>query len=200
MSEGVRPGKRVEVLSEAARLFVISGFHGTSMDDIAAALGFTKAALYHYFGSKSDILYEIYAAVCAEVAARLERHSVELGPVDRLHQTMRDVMSVVAEMPNEVTVFLQEGPLLSSCLPRRQARELRAREDEFTNYVIEAVEDGIAAGTIRALDPTLTAFAFIGMVSWTARWYRAGGPTGADEIADLFFDIGLHGAGFNVQG
>jgi AcrR family transcriptional regulator len=200
MSGSARPGKRSEVLREAARLFVISGFHGTSMDDIAAALGFTKAALYHYFSSKSDILYEIYAAVCTEIGDRLERHGPDLTPVDRLHRMMRDVLAVVAEMPNEVTVFMQEGPLLGSCLPRRQAKELRAREDRFTDYVIEAVEDGIEAGTIRALDPTLTAFAFIGMVSWAARWFRAGGRVGTNQVADLFFDISMRGAGVEFQG
>lgn len=189
-----RPDKRAEVLREAARLFMASGFHGTSMDDIASALGFTKAALYHYFRAKSDILYEIYTAVTTAVNERLDTHPADLAAEERLHRTMRDMMHVVAAMPVEVTVFYQEGPLLGSCLPRRQARELRAREQRFTDYVTDAVEDAMEAGVIRRMDPTLTAYAFIGMVSWATRWYQPGGRSGVNEIADMFFTIGMDGA------
>jgi AcrR family transcriptional regulator len=189
-----RLDKRAEVLREAARLFMASGFHGTSMDDIASALGFTKAALYHYFRAKSDILYEIYDAVAEEVSQRLGRHPEGLSAEERLHRTMRDMMHVIAEMPIEVTVFFQEGPLLGSCLPRRQAKELRAKEQRFTDYVTDAVEDAMDSGVLGRADPTMTAYAFIGMVSWASRWYQPGGRAGVNEIADLFFSIGMNGA------
>ena len=189
-----RPDKRAEVLREAARLFMASGFHGTSMDDIASALGFTKAALYHYFRAKSDILFEIYEAVADEVSKRLDQHPAALSAEERLHATMRDMMHVIAEMPIEVTVFFQEGPLLSSCLPRRQAKELRAKEERFSDYVTDTVEDAMDSGVLRRADATMTAYAFIGMVSWASRWYQAGGRAGINEIADLFFTIGMDGA------
>lgn len=189
-----RLDKRAEVLREAARLFMASGFHGTSMDDIASALGFTKAALYHYFRAKSDILYEIYDAVATEVGERLDRHPESLSSEERLHQTMRDMMHVIADMPLEVTVFFQEGPLLGSCLPRRQAKELQAKEQRFTDYVADAVEDAMDAGVLRRADPTMTAYAFIGMISWASRWYQPGGRAGVNEIADFFFSIGMDGS------
>jgi AcrR family transcriptional regulator len=189
-----RSDKRAEVLREAARLFMASGFHGTSMDDIASALGFTKAALYHYFRAKSDILFEIYEAVADEVSDRLDKHPPGLAAEERLHQTMRDMMHVIAEMPIEVTVFFQEGPLLGSCLPRRQAKELRAKEQRFTDYVTDAVEDAMDTGVLRRADPTMTAYAFIGMVSWASRWYQPGGRAGVNDIADFFYAIGMDGS------
>lgn len=193
-----RSGKHAEVLREAARLFTVSGYHGTSMDDIAAAVGVTKAALYHYFGSKSDILYEISGAVVDEISGRLDEHAEDLEPPERLRMTMRDMLRVISAMPVEVTVYMQEGPLLSACLPRRQAKELRTRESRFNDYVIETVEAGMKQGSIRSMDPTLTAFALIGMVSWAARWYRAQGKASVDEIADLFF--GIARSGFDPAG
>jgi hypothetical protein len=72
-------------------------------------------------------------------------------------------------------------------------RELRAREAQFTNYVIETVEDGIKAGQIRPMDPSLTALALIGMVSWAARWYEEKGRASADQIAEHFFSIARDG-------
>ncbi|HEY1969645.1 MAG TPA: TetR/AcrR family transcriptional regulator [Pseudonocardia sp.] len=193
MTEG-RPDKRAEMLREAARLFVASGFHGTSVDDIAAAVGVTKAAVFYHFRTKSDLLYEIYGAVADTINARLDDHPADLTPEKRLHQTMRDVMQVIAQMPAEVTVFHQEAPLLASCLPRRQTTELRAKERRFTEYVIDAVEDAMDAGVIRRMDPTLTGYAFIAMVSWASRWYRPNGPASVTQIADLFFNLGMDGA------
>lgn len=184
---------RADVLREAARLFMSKGFHGTSMDDIASALGFTKPAVYYYFKSKSDILYEIHGRASKAIISRVEAHGEDWEPQRRLRQTMHDVMEVIREMPVEVTVFYQEGPLLSSCLPRRQANELRALEKRFTDYVTDTVEDAMDSGVMRPMDPTLTAYAFIAMVSWASRWYRPTGRVSAGEIAELFFSIGMDG-------
>ncbi len=170
-----------------------NGFHGTSIEDIASSLGFTQPAVYHYFKSKSNILYEIYGRAARAIIERIDAHSQDLDPEQRLRQTMRDVMAVIREIPAEVTVFYQEGPLLGSCLPRRQANEPRALETRFTNYVIDTVEDGMDCGLMRRTDPSSTAYAFIAMVSWASRWYRPGGRARADGIADLFFAIGMDG-------
>ena len=50
---------RDRILEEAAKLFTEKGYEATSVQDLAQALGLSKAALYHHFGSKEEILYEI---------------------------------------------------------------------------------------------------------------------------------------------
>ncbi|MBP6816278.1 MAG: helix-turn-helix transcriptional regulator, partial [Burkholderiaceae bacterium] len=52
--------KRNALLREAARAFSGRGYHNTSLDDVAAVLGVTKAALYHYVRSKQEILFECH--------------------------------------------------------------------------------------------------------------------------------------------
>ena len=49
-----------KILEEALKLFSISGYMGTSMNEIAAKLGVTKAALYKHYTSKQEILDSIY--------------------------------------------------------------------------------------------------------------------------------------------
>ena len=61
--EDVHGIKRLEVLREAAASFNFKGYHATSMNEIAASLGVTKAALYHYFPNKNSLL-----AACFEHA------------------------------------------------------------------------------------------------------------------------------------
>jgi AcrR family transcriptional regulator len=186
---------RAAILRSAARLFVSRGYNGTSIGEIASSLGITKPAIYYHFRSKADILAEIYRAAANEMVARIAMHGTYWTPEQRLHQMMNDVMDVIREMPVEITVFYQEGPMLDNNFPRRQANELRALEKRFTDYVTDCVEDAMDAGVMRRVDPTLTAFALIGMVGWAARWYRPGARVGVNEIAELFFTIAMDGAG-----
>src|SRR5438552_14135145 len=51
--------RRIEMCRTAAQLFRDRGFDGTSVGDVARALGLTKAGLYHYFDSKEALLFEI---------------------------------------------------------------------------------------------------------------------------------------------
>ena len=47
------------IVDRAAQLFSRKGFYGTSMEDIAEAVGLTKGAIYSHFGSKEDICYAV---------------------------------------------------------------------------------------------------------------------------------------------
>lgn len=51
---------REELLAVATKLFAARGYHGTRMDDVADVVGLNKATVYHYYASKSLILYDIY--------------------------------------------------------------------------------------------------------------------------------------------
>jgi TetR/AcrR family transcriptional regulator, cholesterol catabolism regulator len=188
-----RPSKQNEILKQAARLFTQSGYHGTSIDDIANAAGVTHATPYHHFTSKSDILVAIYSSVIDRMLEMINSHPDDLAPVERIRATMRDMLLVVEEMPVEVKVYQQEGPMLEAILHRRQVKQLKAREVLVTDYVVDALEEGMKAGQIKRLNPTLTALGILGMVSWAARWYRPHGPANAEEISELFFTIAKDG-------
>ena len=52
-------GTKERILRIALELFAQNGYLGTSMNDIAGQLGFTKAALYKHYSSKQEILDKI---------------------------------------------------------------------------------------------------------------------------------------------
>ena len=58
------PSRRL--LAVATKLFAARGYHGTRMDDVADAVGLNKATVYHYYASKSLILYDIYKGALAD--------------------------------------------------------------------------------------------------------------------------------------
>src|SRR3954463_2105524 len=77
----------------AVRLFAEKGFEATSVREIVEAAGVTKGGLYHYFESKGDLLFEIYAAMLRMqtrgVATTAESH---LPLPERLHAIVADVV------------------------------------------------------------------------------------------------------------
>ena len=50
--------RRSQLTREAARLFAEKGYHGTSMGDLAEAMGVHKGSLYAHISSKQDLLYD----------------------------------------------------------------------------------------------------------------------------------------------
>ena len=62
-----------EVYSAALRLFTEKGYHATSMQDIAAAVGLYKGSLYHYIGGKEDLLVEVFERGMGALLADVER-------------------------------------------------------------------------------------------------------------------------------
>src|ERR1700704_3611925 len=81
------------LLSNATELFAKKGFDRTSVQEIVAAAGVTKGAMYHYFDSKDDLLYEIYARVLREQMDQLEKVAGTEAPLrERLTAAASDVV------------------------------------------------------------------------------------------------------------
>ncbi|MGW6507380.1 helix-turn-helix domain-containing protein, partial [Streptomyces niveus] len=71
------------LLAAATRLFAEQGYGSTSVQEIVEAAGVTKGALYHYFGSKEDLLQEVYARVLRLQQERLDAFADADEPVER---------------------------------------------------------------------------------------------------------------------
>lgn len=76
--------RRDELLTVAAKLFAARGYHGTRMDDVAEAVGLNKATVYHYYSSKSLILYDLYKSTADFTVEALHDDPDRVGPRNHL--------------------------------------------------------------------------------------------------------------------
>ena len=92
------------LLAAATRLFAERGYERTSVQEIVEAAGVTKGALYHYFGSKEDLLQEVYARVLRLQQERLDAYADSAEPIeqhlvlaelygDRVHHLLESISS-----------------------------------------------------------------------------------------------------------
>ncbi len=181
-----------EICRVAARIFYEKGYDGASMQDIAAAVGLTKAGLYHHVRSKDRLLFEImnYGMDILDetVLARVKQVS---DPQEKLRQTLAGHIDLVVRARDlEITVILHENRSLKGPL-RRKINERKRRYIDFLENLIQQVQ---AQSGMKPLIPAkLAAFALLGMVNWLYQWYHPEGAIGERELVGYYTDFFFRG-------
>jgi AcrR family transcriptional regulator len=174
--------KREAVIRTAARAFNERGYHHTSLDDIAAALGVTKPTVYYYVENKEQLLFECFLAGLRPIREAFDEAD-RLGGTgrERLTAVTRGYATAIASEYGWCMVRAHDQDLGPEM--RRQINVLRSEIDQGIRRLLRA---GMDDGSIRPCDPKLTAFALAGALNWIAHWYRENEPLGATEVADAF--------------
>ncbi len=182
--------RRQEIIDTSARVFARRGYHATGITELCAESGLGKGALYHYIGSKEEVLAAIHDRVMDEVMAGADRVAEAGGsPSEQLVMLGEELLDVIHRYPDHVWVFLHEFPALTD----ERAEQFRVRRREYERRVEAVLQAGVDAGEFRALDPRLTALAWLGMHNYTYLWLKPGGRLSARDVAQPFADIFVRG-------
>jgi AcrR family transcriptional regulator len=162
------------------------------MQDIAEAVGLTKAGLYHHVSSKDMLLFEImnYGMDILDetVVAKVKNIA---DPFEKLRQTIVGHIDLVARARDrEITVILHENRSLTG--------ELRTKINARKRAYIGFLEGMIArvqeqSGKPPKISPHIAAFAVLGMINWLYQWYQEGGPVKEEEITGAFVGFFFRG-------
>jgi AcrR family transcriptional regulator len=181
---------RNAILDAASNLFIDRGLGGTSMQDIADALGLTRTAVYYYFKNKEAILESLTEDVTLS-AKRLATNvasRADLDPVEALRGLVAQHAGLILSRPNEFRVVERNE---SGLPPKLRAVAESARRAVLENFS-DVIERGIRSGDFRVVDARIAAFAIIGMCNWTAWWFKAEGRKTAQEIGEILADLAVH--------
>ncbi len=168
------------ILEQARQLFFAHGYHGVSIRDIVQACGLSNAALYYHFGSKQNLYIEVIRGFVASVVRPVQEAEAGSGSSrERLTRMVLAFARFSFESRSELQTLLRD---LTAC----EGEEIQQLIPEVTGQVLApfaaVLEDGIAAGEIRAVDVRRTSFLLMGMLnSLAAR--RMHGPV-AEPLAE----------------
>jgi AcrR family transcriptional regulator len=180
--------RREELTRIAARLFAERGYQGTSLADLAEALGVQKASLYHHIASKEDLLWEVAVEGAAAFHAALDGVPADAQAADRIRLALRAHLAVVGGQLDVATVFVREWRYL---VGERRARFLDERR-RYEERVREIFREGVERGELRTdLDVAIAGLLFLSAANWAYTWLRPGAPT--DELADRLAEALLDG-------
>lgn len=184
-----------QIYGAAARLFVEKGFAATSMSEIAAAVGITKAGLYHFVESKDELAlnlitwaYDIYDREVFIPAQGIR------DPLDRLRFIVRSHLynvgqSRVGVLGNPVTVLLDDPAALN---PKHRG-VIRRRKGVYYTFLRDTLAELKARGELVDVEPTVAAFTLLGSILWLARWHKDAGRLSVDDIVAQMSEIILRG-------
>ena len=181
-----------EICRIAARVFYEKGYDGASMQDIAEAVGLTKAGLYHHVGSKDRLLFEIMnygMDILDETVVQKVKGIAD--PREKLRQTIIGHIDLIVRARDlEITVILHENRSLRGALRKKINARKRAYIEMLEEMIAEVQEQPAARSLI---SPRLGAFALLGMINWLYQWYRPEGPVHQSELAQAYADFFFRG-------
>ena len=180
--------RREELTRIAARLFAERGYQGTSLADLAEALGVQKPSLYHHIAPKEDLLWAVASEGAEAFHAALDAVPADAPASERIRLALRAHLAVVASQLDVATVFVREWRYLSG--DRRTA--FVAERRRYEQRVRDLFRDGVEGSELRTdLDVGVAALVFLSAANWAYTWLRPGRET--DPIADRFFELLVDG-------
>jgi len=179
-----------EIYRTAAQIILRKGYDATSVNDIANALGMTKAGLYHYINGKKELLFDI-------MNFGLDELDEEVAAPARLIQDrearLRFMISAHARLVTRgqgaITILVDEITALTPA----QHRKITGRKRQYLDELRGLLEGLKTEGKLADVDATAATFSLLGMINWLSRWFRQDGALTAERAADEITNIALHG-------
>ncbi|WP_327090915.1 TetR/AcrR family transcriptional regulator [Nonomuraea sp. NBC_01738] len=167
------------VLSVAVGVFNERGYDGTSMEDLARALGVTKSAIYYHVPGKEQLLARALDRALDGLFEMVADERASAGPaIERLEWVVRQSVRILVERLPYVTLLLR---VRGNSRTEELALE---RRREFDRFIAHLVKEAAADGQIRPdLDPALVTRLLFGTVNSLTEWYQPSRGS-ADDLAD----------------
>ncbi len=182
---------QARLLAVATELFAAKGFDATSVQEVVERARVTKGALYHYFDSKQDLLYEIYHSIISGQLADLERILAAGDPPGRtLRAVIVNLVETTAARADQALVFGREMHRLD----RARLDAVRADRRRYHDLVRDVVARAQAAGDFAPVaDADTVTLVVFGVVNQMPAWYRPDGAKSPDQLGTEIADLILAG-------
>ena len=178
-----------KIARAAARLFSRKGYLETTMDGIATSAKISKGGMYHYFKSKTEVLFFILTHYMDRVLDNLED---EVGQIEGAHEKLRFIISrhiaLYANHLNEAKMLLHEA----NCLPSKYFQIIAEKERKYYHVVFQILSGFLKNPVPKGQVKTIT-FMLFGMCNWIYAWYDPKGTVNPEELSEMICAVFLRG-------
>lgn len=166
------------IVRTAARLIYEHGVAGTSLDDVADALGIAKASLYYYVKGKDDLVY-----LCNKRIMELKDAAIDAADeagatgAEKLRLFLAALMRIIMDPESGMPRLWQSGAVPTG----KERDQLEGFNDAHSRRIQQWVREGMQDGSIATVDPTVVETALLGAVYWIPMSRKFA----ADAVQDL---------------
>jgi len=189
------PDRLAEIYRVAAQIICEKGYDATSMNEIAEAVGITKAGLYHHISGKRNLLFQI---MNFGLDALEEEVIVPARSITDAEQRLRAIITGHAQLitsrstpqgNNPVSIVVDEVASLTS----GQRRKINQRKRAYVELIRDTLQHLKDTGKLRDVDIAAAAFSLLGMILWLSRWYNPSGRLSPEQVSEEVMKIALSG-------
>lgn len=184
--------RRQVIIDEAAKLFARRSYAATGVSEIGEAVNLGRGSLYHYIGSKENLLVAIQDRVLSpllESAARIR--AGEESAMVKLRLLSQTLMAVILANPDHIWVYEHEHRSLTG----ENRVRFRNRRIEFETIVTEVIAEAGATGVLRVDDLRLATLQFLNLHNHTNKWAKPGMKWDASDLSKAYFRTLMLGQG-----
>ena len=179
-----------KIIETAIDLFSAKGFKGTSIRDIARAMGMSISNIYHYFGNKEGLWLAILENSSGGILEQLRKITeLDIDPVARLKLLVETHIKRSEFHRKEARIFFIDEEHLT---PEGNKINQKIQREILETYIKE-LSNLEKLGYVKCRSIKILAFNILGAINWHLRWYRPGGPMSLEEVSQEVSSFVLHG-------
>jgi AcrR family transcriptional regulator len=190
MGKETTADKRIQILNNAARLFVASGCNAISMREIAEECGISKAALYYHFTDKEALILAIFENYLDEIDLLMQASS-QAGTTARQRIGFM-ARSILEQAPNKRSLIRLASQEMPNLTPQVRADFGVSYYRKFVGQIEAILYEGVRSGELRPQDPKISTWILLGMMY---PFFYPGHERGSEDvekvlsmILTVFFD------------
>lgn len=174
------------LIADATALFCEKGFNGTSITDLADALGVANASVYYHVSSKQELLLRVLEAGMEGFLPRLEEIVASDRPGrEKLVLAIENHLEFVFNRRDAVAVFLRERRFLEPPF----SAEYEDLVDRYDELFAKILDDGVKAGDFTAVNVPVATRLILGMINWIVEWYHEDGQLSQAKLSETVIEL-----------
>ena len=181
-----RAALRNRIIAVALEAFSTRGFEATTTVEIADTLQMTGPSLYHYFGTKEELLYACMDFILEQLYADLSAAAASEGTAqERMVRVVRAQLKIElgsGGAASLVNAHLYGPRYLTQVLLPEHSEALRERQRTVVKVFRDLISEGAASGEFAVADARIAAFNVLAVLQYSGVWHR---PRKGLRLADL---------------
>lgn len=184
----------IEILNAAQELFYEKGYEKATTREISQKVGISKAALYHHFTNKEEILFKICLRAADELINNMKRaisrnKNLDVPLKEKLKDIMLEYATTYLKNKNFNKILLHEIEFLS---PEKK-RVILDKETENVHQLRNFLKELMDQGVIKKFDPTVMTFSIISALHWLYFWFKPEKGLSLEEVIEQIAEMYLEG-------
>ncbi|WP_461834212.1 TetR/AcrR family transcriptional regulator [Desulfothermus sp.] len=184
----------IEILNAAQELFYEKGYEKATTREISQKVGISKAALYHHFTNKEEILFKICLKAADELINNMKQaisrnKTLDIPLKEKLKDIMLEYATTYLKNKNFNKILLHEIEFLS---PEKK-RIILDKETENVHQLRNFLKELMDKGVIKKFDPTVMTFSIISALHWLYFWFKPEKGLSLEEVIEQIAQMYLDG-------